>query len=247
MFGAGPVKVSRHVFEINCCINIMPRYILFIEYSAYLCNMDKITRSFLAGVCIAIAGTAYLNVGGPAGMVMFAFGLIVVVVFKYLLFTGRSGYTWGSGYAGLAMMLLWNLVGCIAVASIVGVGEVAEKSQAIITARLAAGPVRCGLMSIGCGFIMTAAVRGYNEYGTWLPLLFGVPAFIACGFPHCVADGFYIAACGADFFSENWIAILPYYISIVVGNYLGCNLFRVADLSMLRPIARKKEKNCRRH
>lgn len=203
-------------------------------------NMEKITRAFLAGVCIAIAGTAYLNVGGPAGMVLFAFGLIVVVAFRYLLFTGRSGYTWGTGYAGLAAMLLWNLVGCVAVASVTGVGEVAEKSQAIIMARLASGPIRCGLMSIGCGFIMTAAVRGYNEHGTWLPLLFGVPAFIACGFPHCVADGFYMAACGSTFFVENVGGLIPFYCSIVVGNYLGCNLYRLAEPSMLRCVRKEK-------
>lgn len=220
------------------CITIA---ILFVEYSQYICNMEKITRAFLAGVCIAIAGTTYLNVGGGVGMVMFAFGLIVVVAFRYLLFTGRSGYTWGSGYAGLAMMLFWNLVGCMAVAWITGVGEVAEKSQAIIMARLASGPVRCGLMSIGCGFIMTAAVRGYNEHGTWLPLLFGVPAFIACGFPHCVADGFYMAACGGTFLVENIRGLLPFYVCIVVGNYVGCNLYRLAEPSMLRVAGRKKE------
>ncbi|MDE5646245.1 MAG: formate/nitrite transporter family protein [Muribaculaceae bacterium] len=202
--------------------------------------MEKITRAFLAGVCIAIAGTAYLNVGGPTGMVMFAFGLIVVVAFKYLLFTGRSGYTWGEGYGGLALMLFWNLVGCIAVASVTGVGDVAAKSQDIIMARLASGPVRCGLMSIGCGFIMTAAVRGYNEHGTWLPLLFGVPAFIACGFPHCVADGYYLAASGLTFFLENLRAIVPFYCSIVVGNYLGCNLYRLAEPSMLRVVAKER-------
>ena len=64
------------------CITIA---ILFVEYSQYICNMEKITRAFLAGVCIAIAGTTYLNVGGVVGMVMFAFGLIVVVAFRYLL------------------------------------------------------------------------------------------------------------------------------------------------------------------
>lgn len=201
--------------------------------------MEKVTRAILAGVCIAIAATAYLKIGGLGGMVVFAFGLIVVVAFKYLLFTGRSGYTWGDGYGNLAMMLVWNLVGCAVVAMVAGFGEVAERSQDIILARLASGSLRCGFMSVFCGFIMTAAVRGYNDHGTWLPLLFGIPAFIACGFPHCVADGYYLAACGVDFLITNAGAIVPFYISIVIGNYVGCNLFRIAEPSLLLAVGRK--------
>ena len=60
-----------------------------------------------------------------------------------------------------------------------------------------------------------------------LPLLFGVPLFIMCGFPHCVADAFYYLCVPLDFYAIFWPQILIFYISIVLGNFVGCNLYRI--------------------
>lgn len=189
-----------------------------------------ISGALMAGGAIGIAATVYLKVGGVLGAAMFAFGLIVVVAMKLPLFTGQAQHVWsrkGGEYALLGLMLLLNVAGCFIMSALTGNVEIAEASEGIISARLSKGPLMCGLLSIPCGFIMTAAVRGAGMRNNWLPLLFGVPAFIVCGFPHCVADSFYYASCGRDFLMAHGWSLLAAYLPTVAGNYLGCNLYRL--------------------
>ena len=181
--------------------------------------------ALLAGGCIGIAATTYLSLGGFAGQVMFAFGLMTVVIFGFALFTGRSGFTTGKDIWTLIPMLTFNIAGCALVASVTGSDSLISASEAIIAKRIAAGWLRCGVLAIGCGFIMTAAVYGIKEKGTWLPLLFGVPTFIICGFPHCVADVYYYTLyIFRNDFSDSMGAC---YLASVAGNYIGCNLYRL--------------------
>ena len=72
---------------------------------------------------------------------------------------------------------------------------------------------------------MTTAVT-FARQGNNLPLLFGVPLFIVCGFPHCVADVFYYLTVPFSFWTEHLGEILLFYVSIVIGNFIGCNFYR---------------------
>jgi formate/nitrite transporter FocA (FNT family) len=85
------------------------------------------------------------------------------------------------------------------------------------------GALKCGILAIGCGFIMTTAVQ-FARQNQFLPLIFGVPLFIVCGFPHCVADAFYYALTALQGNWEWWI--LPACGWAILGNYIGCNLPR---------------------
>lgn len=186
--------------------------------------------SVMAGCAIGIAATIYLKVTGVLGAAMFAFGLIVVVAMKLPLFTGQAQHVWsrrGQEYSLLGLMLLLNLAGCAIISSLTNNPEIQAASEGIISMRLAKGPWMCGVLAIPCGFIMTAAVRGAGMKNNWLPLLFGVPAFIICGFPHCVADSFYYASCSHEFIAEHGWSLLVAYLPTVVGNYLGCNAYRL--------------------
>jgi len=124
-------------------------------------------------------------------------------------------------------MLLLNLGGCAIISAMTCTPEIAAASESIISARLAKGPLMCGVLAIPCGFIMTAAVRGASLSRNWLPLLFGVPAFIICGFPHCVADSFYYASCSHSFIAEHGWSLLAAYLPTVAGNFIGCNIYRL--------------------
>lgn len=53
------------------------------------------------------------------------------------------------------------------------------------------------------------------------------PAFIICGFPHCVADSFYYVSCSREFVEANDLSLLAAYLPTVLGNYLGCNAYRL--------------------
>lgn len=186
-----------------------------------------VRSAILAGVCIGIAGFVFLAIGGVVGAVIFAFGLLTVVNYKFKLYTGTAGFFVKGEFGRLWIILLANIIGCLLVALLARVSPMPlqEKAQGILEARLATGWWKCGLLAIGCGFIMTTAVKFARE-GRWLPLLFGVPLFILCGFPHCIADAFYYLTVPFGFLGENFGPVLLLYVSIVAGNFVGCNLTR---------------------
>ena len=128
----------------------------------------------------------------------------------------------------LFLILLGNILGCFIASLLARVTPMAiqEAAQKILGRRLRTGAIRCGLLGIGCGFIMTTAVQ-FARQKQYLPLLFGVPLFIVCGFTHCVADAFYYLCVPIDFWMANALDILTVYISIVLGNLIGCNLYRI--------------------
>ena len=184
-----------------------------------------ILLSILSGLFISIGGWAYLAVGGLAGMVLFAFGLLSVVHFGTYLYTGTAGFRFPNKPVKLLSILLLNVVGCV----IMGVlsrhsnMHLMAAAENVAGSRIISGWFNCGLLAIGCGLIMTTAVAFAAEK-RYLPLLFGVPVFIACGFPHSIADAFYYSACSWSFINCTFDSILECWLAVVVGNFIGCNI-----------------------
>ena len=189
---------------------------------------NLIHSAIMAGICIGIAGFGYLAVGGIVGAVTFAFGLLAVVHYRLKLYTGTAGFFAKGELAQLCTILAMNIVGCLLVALMARMSPMPlqEAAQHILEGRLNAGIVQSGVLAIGCGFIMTTAVKWGRE-GKFLPLLFGVPLFIICGFPHCVADAFYYLCVPVEYLTANAGQVLLLYASIVLGNFIGCNLYRL--------------------
>lgn len=202
-------------------------------------------KSIFAGILIGIAGWGVL--ANPVlGMFLFCVGLIAVVKYGARLYTGTAGFLTGwRDLFPLLLILLGNIIGCLAVASIslfspLPLGEAATK---IITARLQTGWLGTGLLAIGCGLLMSLAVdfaRKNRDFSDWLPLLFAVPAFILCGFPHCVADAFYCCVYLLNASSVSWGALAAYYVAIVLGNFVGCNVYRIAQIGIKETKEAKK-------
>ncbi len=191
--------------------------------------MNTLLRSsVLAGIAIGIAGFGYLAIGGLAGAVLFSFGLLTVVGYRLKLYTGTAGFIKKNEFGQLLLILGGNIIGCLLVALLSRMSPLGlqESAQKILELRLATGALRCGLLGIGCGFIMTTAVTFAREKN-YLPLLFGVPMFIICGFPHCVGDAFYYLCVPLGFMKEHALEILGVYACIVLGNFIGCNLYRL--------------------
>lgn len=182
--------------------------------------------SIFAGLLIGTGGLVYLRVGGVAGAVLFAFGLLCVVMCGAQLFTGKSGFLPYKDFPKLIAMIALNAVGCAIaafIASYCSSDALVANLQTIIDARLTASWHKVVVTSVGTGMIMTLAVYGARQKH-YLPLLFGVPVFILCGLPHCVADAFYYAA--ALFYDcFEWELLIAWGWAIV-GNYIGCNLPR---------------------
>ena len=197
--------------------------------------IKTLRSSIFAGIAIGTAGFGFLASGVQAetygslvGAVLFSFGLLTVVGYKLRLYTGTAGFIKKNEVGTLFLILLGNIIGCFIASLLARVTPMAiqESAQKILELRLRTGALRCGLLGIGCGFIMTTAVQ-FARQKQYLPLLFGVPLFIVCGFTHCVADAFYYLCVPLDFWMANALQILTVYVSIVLGNLIGCNLYRI--------------------
>lgn len=187
--------------------------------------------AIFAGVCIGIAGFGFLA-GKTLGMFLFIFGLATVVSYKLKLFTGTAGFvqSWHD-MLNLLIILVGNIAGCGLVSLIARCSgmPLQEEATTLLNARLSLGPLKCGVLAIGCGILMTTAVyfaRKSKEIGNWIPLLFAVPLFIHCGFPHCIADIFYYLTVPFNAASGRVGEIIALYACIVTGNFIGCNLYR---------------------
>ena len=193
--------------------------------------------SILSGIAVGIAGWGYLACTNIIGAVLFSFGLLTVVHYKLKLYTGTAGFVALRTEDGksrclkaigeLLFILAGNIVGCLLVSLLSRLSplELGESAQKILEGRLAVGPLRAGLLAIGCGFIMTTVVTFARE-GKPLALLFGVPLFINCGFPHCLADAFYYLTVPVSYTGAHLAELAVLYPSLVVGNFIGCNLYR---------------------
>lgn len=199
--------------------------------------MNTFRLAILSGIAVGIAGWGYLACTNIIGAVLFSFGLLTVVGYKLPLYTGTAGFItlrdeqgrscWMSAIGKLLFILLGNITGCLLVSlfarlSPIDLGAAAQK---ILEGRLAIGPLRAGLLAVGCGFIMTTVVTFAREKNP-LPLLFGVPLFINCGFPHCLADAFYYLTVPVAYTGQHLLEVVTLYPCLVIGNFVGCNLYR---------------------
>ena len=180
---------------------------------------DILPLAILAGICISIGCVVNLRVGGVAGAVLLAY-------YGLKLYTGTAGFIRRQGdWSMLVMVLIGNIIGCLLTAWLIGYAQpdCIEPAAKILAGRLAKGPFASFLLAIGCGFIMTTAVE-FARKGKMLPLIFGVPVFILCGFAHSIADAFYFLVSP---FTQLWLTeVLIVYIAEVLGNFVGCNLYR---------------------
>ena len=198
--------------------------------------MLKTLRSAIfAGIYIGTAGFGFLAsgiqsevYGSLVGAVLVSLGLMAVVGYKLKLYTGTAGFINKNEVGQLFLILLGNIIGCLCLGLMTRVSpmDIQAAAQKVLELRLKTGALRCGLLGIPCGLLMTTAVT-FARKGNMLPLLFAVPLFIVCGFTHCVADAFYYCAVPVAFLKANALQILGVYVCIVLGNLIGCNLYRI--------------------
>ena len=186
-------------------------------------------KALFSGILIGLGAAGFLALGGIPGAIIFGFGLICVVLFSVPLYTGMAGVT--NDIPALTKVWFFNIIGC----ALLGLlmlslgGEPVARAKDIVAGRIAQGPWRSFLRAAGCGLIIDIAVWLYDiavwlykNKGNILPIVFGVPLFILCGFYHSIADVTYIVA------AWTWSPdLLWYYPLIVLGNYAGCNIRRI--------------------
>lgn len=195
-------------------------------------NINLFKSSIFAGIAISIGCMIYLTLGGVIGTIAFSFGLLTVVHYKSALYTGYCGFIqlFGKGthaqtWIDVLTVIGGNILGCLIAAICAHLAglPILETGLTLVSARLDLSLIEVFFRAIGCGLIMTTAVKFARE-NKFLPLLFGVPLFICCGFLHSIADSFYyLYGCIA---TPNTQFILP-LIMTYVGNYVGCNAHKL--------------------
>ena len=182
-------------------------------------------ESLLSGILIGLGSAGYLALGGILGSVIFAFGLIGVVIFGIPLYTGKAGVLKIDESWTLVRIWFWNVIGCVLVGLLIkyaGSDTSITNAITIVDGRFEAGWLKAMLRSIGCGLIIDLSVYQFRKSGSLIPILFGVPLFILCGFYHSIADVVYLTV------SWRWSPeIYWYYPTIFLGNYVGCNVRRI--------------------
>ncbi|MDE7413754.1 MAG: formate/nitrite transporter family protein [Muribaculaceae bacterium] len=179
--------------------------------------MRKYVNSILSGMAIGIAALCFLKGGLYVGAALFAFGLSGIIYSGWPLFTGLAGFfTTKRDFAELWPILVCNGIGTF-LGAVLGLDMgLEEAAAALVDVRVNRGFFGCLLPAIGCGFIMSVSVK-FARQGKWIPLLLGIPTFVICGFPHCVADIAYYSVAPAAGMVKAWLGT-------VAGNLIGCNL-----------------------
>ena len=208
--------------------------------------INILRSSIFAGIFIGTAGFGFLasglqgSYGSLVGAVLFSLGLMAVVGYKLKLYTGTAGFIKKNEIGTLFFILFGNIIGCLCMGLLTRVSPIInpetgktiqDVAQGIMETRLRTGALNCGLLGVGCGLLMTTAVT-FARKKNLLPLLFAVPLFILCGFTHCVADAFYYMAMPFDCWSFELLGV---YACTVLGNLIGCNLYRIILPAELQP------------
>ena len=186
----------------------------------------------LAGLSIAIGGTAFLSLESKvAGAIFFSAGLFAVCTMGLNLFTGKVCYIPEEDAAfakRLPLIWLGNLTGAFLTAALERATRIgpalAERAETICRAKLSDTPGSIVILSMFCNMLIFLAVDGYrrnpHELGKYLSIFFGVTVFILCGFEHCVANMYYFSVAGL------WSGhTLLYVLLMTLGNAAGGVLF----------------------
>lgn len=195
--------------------------------------MKTILSAVMAGILISIGGVAFLKVGSLFGAVLFTLGLLGVVHYRLSLYTGSVGFIHLRSDKLLeSKIILGNILGCAITALLVSLAytELNEPISKLMEQRLSLSWYAIIIRAIGCGIIMSLAVQ-FGREGRFLPLLFGVPCFIMCGFLHSIADSFYYSLSLFTQMVEPTWKMLLYIILTYFGNMLGCRMYRMLILT----------------
>ena len=194
-------------------------------------SFETFKKAIFSGILLSIGCMAYLKVGGLIGAALFAFGLMTIVLWKVPLFTGSVGFSrypiskWRDFYWEMLVIILGNLTGSLLSAYLASTLTTIpqEHLMRLEDSKLALSGIETLVRAIFCGVIMTTVVHhGRNKQ--LLPILYGIPIFIICGFLHSIAEMFYGALM---MFSGVQFPSLKFYLIVIIGNIIGCRLHRL--------------------
>lgn len=196
--------------------------------------LKKLLKSIMAGIAISIGSVIYLSCSDKnLGALLFSVGILMVMEFKLLLYTGyvptqRENHPKFYKYILESLLIFGgNILGGMITAGLLGLTSkgpiLYEKALAVCTTKLGENPlsfqafISVFILSIFCGFIIAGIVKATNLKHKVLYVMMMIGVFILCGFEHVVADSYYFAASLKLF---TWEGLL-FMAACGLGNFAG--------------------------
>lgn len=197
--------------------------------------MTNVIKGTLAGIFIGLAAIINLNCSNPIiGSLMFGFGLFIICIYQFKLFTGIVGFyptinsdsqtkiifildcilTWIYNYLGtLIVGILYRCTSAYV--------RISPKVHELVYNKLTSDSASLLILGIFCGMLMFLAVSTYRSEVTSIVsitvLFLCVSIFILSGFEHSIADMAYIVLAG----EFNWYSFVNILLPVTLGNTFG--------------------------
>ena len=198
---------------------------------------QTLVKAFAAGIAISIGAAAYLSCDNKiVGSLLFTAGLFTICFFGLNLYTGKIGYVLDMPRP-FDCLTIWfgNILGCVGGGALLRIAKpsLAEAGRLVTETKLETSLLKASILGIFCGILMYIAVHNYNENPSYLGKCIGIvvciPAFIICGFEHCIANVVYFTL-GYSSASEL-LPMLAYTLAVSAANALGAVIFRKISMA----------------
>lgn len=189
--------------------------------------IKKLIYSILAGVSIAIGAAIYLLCSNKiVGSFLFSIGILMVMEFKFLLYTGyvptnRENQNFRDYLVNSTFVFFGNLLGGGLTALLLSLTRLKTSlHQATITlceTKLNDNLLSIFILSIFCGIIIAGIVKATTLKKQVIYVAMMIATFILCGFEHVVANSFYFAFSLKLFTFKG----LLFMLVCLAGNFVG--------------------------
>lgn len=165
--------------------------------------IDKLIKSILAGISISIGAVIYLLCSNKiVGAFLFSVGILMVMEFKLLLYTGyvptqRENQSIKEYIINSTFVFIGNLIGGIITAGLLALtrlqSDLWKTTNAVCDIKINDNLLSIFILSIFCGIIIAGIVKATNLKHRILYVAMMIATFILCGYEHVVANSFYFA------------------------------------------------------
>lgn len=189
--------------------------------------LNKLVKSILAGVAISIGAVIYLLCSNKiVGALLFSVGILMVMEFKLLLYTGyvptqRETQGWKDYIINSSFVFIGNLIGGAITAGLLALTRLRESlwtaTNAVCEVKLNDNLLSIFILSIFCGIIIAGIVKATNLKHRVLYVAMMIATFILCSYEHVVANSFYFSFSLKLFTFEGLLFMLVCFL----GNFAG--------------------------
>lgn len=179
-------------------------------------NYGTMNGAVFAGMMISIGALVYNRCeNNIIGAFLFSFGLLAILNFDGLLYTGKVGYLEfnKNSIFQLIAILCYNITG-VSIIALITIND----TSTVFMNKLNNSLLETFCSSILCGVMMYLAVELFKKKNNPLFVIMPIMIFILSGFEHCIANIYYFMINPIPCF--NFRAFLFFIINIL-GNSIG--------------------------